>query len=380
MKSPRSLVQAIGGVVGGLAVLGVAMAARPSLPVYTLTDLGELGGGSSEAHAINELGHVVGRSAVTTGEFHPFLNDGAASDLGTLEGGTSGQATALNDRGDVVGYSGINGYGPQFGEVTQAFLWQNGGLRSLGALWCECNFNRRYGYSEAHAINSVGQVVGFSEARRCGSEHAFLWQDGAMEDISGGPGDPSFSRAYAINDSGQVAGLIVRDICAGQSLPTRAFVWENGVLQELGVLTGHTYSAAFGINEAGEVVGRSGEGSVSRAFLWDQETLADLGVLAGDASSSALDVNDSGQVVGASWGADESSSRAFLWQAGTIHDLNDLVAGHPDWRLLEATDINDAGEIVGSGLNHGRLRAYRLTPRGVARTTARPTTTAAGPR
>jgi probable HAF family extracellular repeat protein len=380
MKRLRGTAQLIGAVVGGLVLLGAAAGARATLPVYTLTDLGELGGGSSEAHAINELGQVVGRSAVTTGAFHPFLNDGTPNDLGTLEGGTSGEATAVNDLGEVVGYGGINGYGPEFAEITQAFLWRNGTLRSLGALWCECGFNRRYGYSEAHAINSRGQVVGFSEARRCGSQHAFLWQDGAMEDISGGPGDPSYSRAYAINDSGQVAGLIARDACSTPSPSTRAFVWDAGAIQELGVLDGHTSSAAYGINEAGHVVGRSGDGSASRATLWDREQLTDLGVLAGDASSSALDLNDTGQVVGYSWGTDEAPSRAFLWQAGTMNDLNQLIAGHPDWVLLEATAINDAGEIVGFGLHHGRMRAYRLTPRGGPRTAARPPTNLVAPR
>src|SRR5260370_24262744 len=51
----------------------------------SLVDIGDLGGGSAVAYAINDLGQVVG-SAVTSGHAnHPFLySNGQMIDLGTL--------------------------------------------------------------------------------------------------------------------------------------------------------------------------------------------------------------------------------------------------------------------------------------------------------
>src|SRR5437867_11168939 len=38
-------------------------------------------------------------------------------------------------------------------------------------------------FSEAHDVNDRGAVVGFSETTSAGTVHAFLWQDGAMTDL-----------------------------------------------------------------------------------------------------------------------------------------------------------------------------------------------------
>jgi hypothetical protein len=76
------------------------------------------------------------------------------SPLGTLPGGSSSYATAINDRGDIVGYGGLNGFGPPFREVTQGFLWRGGSMRPVGALYCPCTFNVRYGTSSAFAVSA----------------------------------------------------------------------------------------------------------------------------------------------------------------------------------------------------------------------------------
>jgi probable HAF family extracellular repeat protein len=61
-----------------------------------------------------------------------------------------------------------------------------------------------------------------------------------------------FSSAAAINPAGQVVGL---SVTAGGR--THAFLWEKGVLTDLGPLAGRCCSEANGINPAGEVVGFS---------------------------------------------------------------------------------------------------------------------------
>ena len=54
-----------------------------------------------------------------------------------------------------------------------------------------------------------------------GENHAFIWQRGTMTDL--GTLGGTESAAFGINDNGQVVGMIT--INAEES---RAFVWENG--------------------------------------------------------------------------------------------------------------------------------------------------------
>src|SRR4051812_44264560 len=85
------------------AALLVAPATAGAAPVYTVTDLGTLGGATSSAADVNESGDVVGSSRTASGQVHAFLwHAGSMHDLGTL-GGPGSAATGLNDLGAVVG-------------------------------------------------------------------------------------------------------------------------------------------------------------------------------------------------------------------------------------------------------------------------------------
>lgn len=56
--------------------------------------------------------------------------------------------------------------------------------------------------------------------------------------------------------------------------------------------------------------------------------------------------------------------RAVLWEAQRVQDLNALIPPDSGWRLEEATDINERGQIVGNGRYHGVRRAFLLQPTG----------------
>jgi probable HAF family extracellular repeat protein len=80
--------------------------------------------------------------------------------------------------------------------------------------------------SRAYAINDVGQVAGSAETAD-GKEHAFLWQDGRMTDLGALGGDQAV--AFDVNRHGQAVGGLTT--AAGQELGgpgTRAFLWEAG--------------------------------------------------------------------------------------------------------------------------------------------------------
>lgn len=343
-------------IVGSLAATaGTLVAQRPAAQGYSITDLGTLGGTSSEAAGVNNLGEVVGASTTATGVSHAFLyRNGLMFDLGTLPGGSDSHATAINDRGDIVGYSGINAYGPQFRERTQGFVWADGTMHALGALYCRCSFNVRYGTSRALAIANGGQIVGDSEIQRGESfRHAFLWQENGMRDLGAEVGGPGDSYAAGINDINEVVG----------AANGRAFLARDGLSQDLGVLPGHTSSDARAINNKGQVAGNSVTADgISHAFLWNLGTLRNLGALPGDVSSQAQALNVDGDVVGRSGAADLSASRAVIWQDGVAIDLNRMIAS-PGWILSSAAGINDQGQIVGVGLLDGQVRAFRLDPR-----------------
>jgi probable HAF family extracellular repeat protein len=89
--------------------------------------------------------------------------------------------------------------------------------------------------------------------------------------------------------------------------------------------------------------------------------MTDLGDLPGGGGSLAWGINDAGQVVGESTAA--TGNRAFLWQGGSgITDLNDLIDPGLGWTLTRARAINARGQIVGTGFFNGAPRAYLLTP------------------
>jgi probable HAF family extracellular repeat protein len=162
----------------------------------TLTDLGTLGGNLTRAFGINNLGQVVGSASTSSGTHAFFYDRGKMTDLGTLgSGSTLSWANAINDAGQVVGYANTAD------SFAHAFLYEQGRMRDLGTLGG--------GYSKALAIDSAGDVVGYSETIPGTSDlHAFLVSGGVMTDLSRLVADTGWilEAATGINDQGQIAG------------------------------------------------------------------------------------------------------------------------------------------------------------------------------
>ena len=142
---------------------------------YTITDLGTLGGSTSEARAINDSGQIVGYSYITgDSAYHVFLySRGHMLDLGTL-GGSDSFAYGINNSGQIVGHSTYTG-----NSAYHAFLYSGGSMLDLGTLG---GF-----YSAADGINNRGQIVGSANITGNSAYHAFLYSGGHMLDL-GTPG------------------------------------------------------------------------------------------------------------------------------------------------------------------------------------------------
>lgn len=325
---------------------------------YTVIDLGTLGGAESQACAINNRQQVVGESTVrgnfTRPERHAFLwEDNQMKDLGVIGDDTDSGAFGINDRGIVLGYSAyVNHFSLEAASTqrTRICLWHSGRATEL---------TRISGPPEARsfALNDAEQVIG----------KQFKWEKGAKAPL--GPLAQNGCQARAINARGEMAGQ-----AQNQRGRTYAFLWSNDRVRNLGTLGGDE-SAAYGINNLGQVVGCSMASErdasnrfTAHAFLWENDQMSDLGALAGQTESCALSVNDRGQVVGTNAdmkGKFATPTCALLWEKGKVFDLNTLIPAGTGWSLEVAAGINNSGQIVGYGKRLGKTRAFLLNPVGL---------------
>jgi probable HAF family extracellular repeat protein len=332
----------------GVMILLTASSPAPAQQQYRIVDLGTLGGPNSMAMAISENGIVSGWAELPSGERNAVIWDSTGIvDLGTPPGAIESRAMAANEFGQVAGRAEV---GPQ----SQGFFFENGTWTPIGNL-------PGTSASGANDIDSGGRIVG-SSFNPDGVSRAIIWDAGVLTDLG-----TLFSTSYAsaINEAGQVVG--VTDIgppAGGQE--RRGFLWENGQMTALDPLPGGLRSAAFDINDVGQICGLSRQPGgppyfipFNVAVLWEDGVVNNLGV---HGLSSASAINNHGQVVGLRATGNSSPSTAFIWQNGVTQNLNNLIPSDSGWDLRSARDINDAGQIVGSGRHPQADRAYLLEP------------------
>ncbi len=370
------------------------MPATVEAGVYAAVDMGVLPGGTaSGANGLNDNGVVVGYSEVSLGIGHAirWTKAGGMTDLGTLGSGTKSSANKINSAGQIIGQASTGPCSPAC--TYHAFSWTSPGPKvDLGTLPTGAT-------TESHDINSSGQVVGYAfTGPNCCAGHGFSWtQLGGLEDM--GTLGGAESNAHDVADTGEVVGSSKID-----ALTDHATYWyAGGPLHDLGTLPGGSGSVALLVNEDGDIAGSSGTGSgqnhaffkpsggamidigtlggtmsrpiamnedgdvvgysttatgKQRAFYWNQtDGMTNLGVLSGTTASQATDINDAGQVVGF------SGDHAFTWTTGGGMVALPGLGG----TQTHAYAINNAGQIVGDGTKStGKFRAVFWEPAAVS--------------
>jgi probable HAF family extracellular repeat protein len=362
---------------------------------YKFVDLGTFGGPESwfygwdhlrAAHVFNNEGRLTGwaetpeRDPSSDPNFcwdgdcfvaHTYRwQDGRMEDLGALPGGASSDSRWISENGLIAGDSQNGDLDPLNSGFPQirAVLWKDGQIIDLGTL--------EGGYeSLGYAVNSRGQAIGMSLTTVPDPDsimgaiygwpqqtRAFLWENGSMRDL-GTLGSGTNAIALMLNESGQVAGYSYTgsDPSPGCPFPlvTSSFLWQNGTMVDLGTLGG-TCTLVSDLNNRGQAVGVSNlAGDETRhPFLWQQGVIKDLGTLGGE--GAAVAVNEAGVAAGWSNRKGNTVTRATLWNGDKVTDLG--TVGQDPCSIADA--INSKGQVIGfSGdCNFEDLNAFLWEP------------------
>jgi hypothetical protein len=322
---------------------------------YSILDLGTGAGNWSAAYHINAQGQVLMTTGTTDDPMTRLARDqrsliwhnGAVTDLTALG---IGYTIAINDLGTVLA-----------AQMGRNLLYESdsGSLTPL----------RGFEHDAYPAdINNAGVVTG-----QIGASAVIANAD--QMTIIRPPPNYGFVGPSAINGAGHVAGT-ARPSRTDESVQ-QGVLFADGVLTVLDPAPGASSSRATDLNDIGQVAGTPGIRGMhsipdsGRAFLYDHETrtTTDFGTLPGYQNSVAFAVNNVSQVVGFAWlplNEADPIRTAYMYdhRTGVLADLNQLVPQGSGWYLMDAFDINDAGQIVGRGLVGGEMHAFLLTPTG----------------
>ena len=251
-------------------------------------------------------------------------------------------AYGINDLGSISGVS----------DISNAVRWETGTAAAPASTTALLVDNAG---AIGRDINLVGQIAG----ERGG--HAALWTPSGggyvLTDIGSLFPGAVFSAAYGINASGQVVGNYT--ISNGLTLVGKCFLWRpdvpNGSAGTAITMPdfGGTFCVGNDINTAGQIAGTSTSTAapdLMHAVVWSS-ALAPTDLLPGPDESYGAGINDAQQVAG--FHTPQAGPRtAALWTPSgpNTWGLQDLVApgfGQAGVIASQSFDVDDAGFVVG---------------------------------
>jgi probable HAF family extracellular repeat protein len=190
--------------------------------------------------------------------------------------------------------------------------------------------------TDATAINASGQVTGDSTLHAGGSR-AFLWSNAKMTDLGTLPGGGS-SKGREINASGEVAGSATDS--GDISHPA---LWEGTSIKKF-----QPGSGPLAINDSGQVIGRCGV----NVCQISNGTRATLPVPPGFILCSPVAISNNGQVLGNCEVTNQDNDwHGVVWANRTPTVLPTLGGTTTTENALPlATAINDNGQVTGTAV------------------------------
>jgi uncharacterized membrane protein len=351
-------------IVAGFALLSAAGHAQE----FSITDLGNLGGGESTAMSVNNKGQVVGYSPiqylseeVNLQTINPFIySNGTMSSILDEDEWIWNFAFAINDAGAVVGEYSSNSSG-----LTNAFKVDSSWHNLAPANW-----------SYANAINENGVAVGIDGYAQGGGYAlnglltggipiGVVFNNGSVLDIPKGlyfAVSPS-----GINDAGEISAS-----CITASLTYKGCVVKGLTQQLLQPVTSYPSAQPNAINESSYTCGFSYQGPQSAptatiATYWKGTAATNLGTPPNTANSQCMGMDNFGQGVGAATTKTNAKEQigVFYDPLNGARDLNTLIPkihikGH-SLVVQNAVSLSDTGYIAANCLHDdGSVQACLL--------------------
>ena len=312
------------------------------LAVYTGSSLAALSPvASNDNDPYGNFTSLVSFSAVA-GTTYQIAVDGVSEAAGkVIVQVIMGSQYMITDIAPPAGYNNTCAYAVNnYGAVAGAFMTDAPQYTSHACIWTSSGGVQPLisgdTSSFARDINDFNQVVGYLSRPGYGSI-AFLWQNGVVRELGGLDPFP-FSGAYAIDNAGRVAGW------SSKNGSIHAFLWQDGVMSDLGAI-GTDRTAAYGMNGQNYVVGSGSRYDASGQWpiLWQTGGLVNLPLPVGANEGCALAVNSLFQVVG-HYNDGYAVFHSLLWQDGVVTDIG--APPGPDGSTADS--INNLGQVVGS--------------------------------
>jgi probable HAF family extracellular repeat protein len=196
--------------------------------------------------------------------------------------------------------------------------------------------------TKAFSLASLGGLLAVAVSLPAAAQSRYKITDlGALRGLA-----DSYEAENCVNNRGHVAAYANNAANDNAFAGDVSFLWKGpGEITILPGLPGATDTVPIGLNDQDQVVGDSGAATFSNShgFLWDRGVMHDLGTLPGDTGSDAQFINNHGFIAGDSYNAN-GSILAVVWDSSRrIHLLPNL----PNGSLSVAVCINDLGQLCG---------------------------------
>ena len=250
---------------------------------YTTLPAPRTGAVEWSAERINEQGTIIGTAdlpgqPLLWNEIVRWPDPGRGRDVELLSPGDSTRSytpeTLLED-GSVVGRISN---GPQ-GEVPRPFWWRDGAFLPLP----EPLASTHSGFWCAHPSGWAGGGIRQPDRVLGTKDMVVLWPAGGEAQLFDLLPSPQYwsERIVALDRHLHACVVTNEDIPESTSHPTRTFYWNGSTLTPVGPNTGLQFTTGAGLNELGQIVGRTGAVGPGPgfAFLWQNGVTTDLSTL-----------------------------------------------------------------------------------------------------